>query len=323
MYLKNTVSDVYNFYNDLHPINQEALKFAGYFFIGDLLRPVNVYIHEQGHALAMQALFENSYPTITLTNYGRAGYASFGFQGPPTLSRLGNIFGENVVYAIVYAAGSLVETASLIGLAAISGTSRAYAMILPSLLSTMQYAISAITIDDFSRHPGHDFYNINRRAPIFYRIITAFILVITGLIAIKALCKFRTEVATWLHNTKVESKAPLFSVKILAQMTMRGTRRMMWLVRKQFAELHKELHEFYRMRRERSREIDRYQVLTAVRQRELSQKDAAEILDITKHQVHNLLTTLNPEERAGLVSKKRGKSSPTFRQLYLPSQAAR
>lgn len=58
-----------------------------------------------------------------------------------------------------------------------------------------------------------------------------------------------------------------------------------------------------------NKEMNRYQVLTKVRQREISQVDAAKILGITDRQVRNLLTSLKSKERAGLVSKKRGKSS--------------
>ena len=41
-----------------------------------------------------------------------------------------------------------------------------------------------------------------------------------------------------------------------------------------------------------NREMDRYQVLTKVRQRELSQVDAAKILGITDRQVRNLPAAL-------------------------------
>ena len=55
--------------------------------------------------------------------------------------------------------------------------------------------------------------------------------------------------------------------------------------------------------------------VTKVRQRELSQVDAAKILGITDRQVRNLLAALKSMGRAGLVSKKRGKSSNRCKSL--------
>ena len=56
-------------------------------------------------------------------------------------------------------------------------------------------------------------------------------------------------------------------------------------------------------------ELEKYRVLSAIQNKEISQIKGAEILELTTRQVRNLLGNLNLEGPEGLISKKRGKPS--------------
>lgn len=57
------------------------------------------------------------------------------------------------------------------------------------------------------------------------------------------------------------------------------------------------------------KELDRFAVLEQVRKKQLTQRDAAEILGISDRQIRNLLVTIETHGAKGMISKKRGQPS--------------
>ena len=57
------------------------------------------------------------------------------------------------------------------------------------------------------------------------------------------------------------------------------------------------------------KELFRHHIFKKLVEKELTQKKAAEILNISDRQVRNLLKSFNTNDVKGLISKKRGKAS--------------
>lgn len=83
-----------------------------------LTYPLHVYIHECGHVLAAQILYQNAKPKIQIHG--------FGFQEAMTiantreLSKIGKIFGSAFSKAVCYSSGNLAVLITLIGIRALT-----------------------------------------------------------------------------------------------------------------------------------------------------------------------------------------------------------
>jgi hypothetical protein len=74
-----------------------------------ITRPLFAYFHESVHALALMILFKNAHPQIFIRIGGFAGGCLPGFEGPSSLSSIGNLLGAgNMVSAVAPIADNII-----------------------------------------------------------------------------------------------------------------------------------------------------------------------------------------------------------------------
>jgi hypothetical protein len=151
----------------------------------DSLKRFGAYIHEEGHAMALQLLYKNSYPKIYLDTFGN-GICEFGFPRVwkflpftevPVLSVIGKIIGRNTAETIVAAAGPALEITALT-IVILRYPKYAAPLLLTNTVMVALYALSALVLDSNCHYTGHDYCNIWKSGgPIAYTAaaVTAFV----------------------------------------------------------------------------------------------------------------------------------------------------
>lgn len=165
---------------ELSCMNWNLLTICGQISVGgSIALPLDSYLHEVGHVIAMLLLFSDSSPKIKLQNYGYDGGASHANvpagESRPRLSKLGHLLGYNNSDAIISASGPIVTCINLIAITCLS-RSQFYVQFLLTAAniaigkSFFSYAISTYEYEDdeIPSNLGHDFLAVKHSAGRFW-----------------------------------------------------------------------------------------------------------------------------------------------------------
>lgn len=128
--------------------------------IGFAMSPLQVIIHESGHAIAACILHKNANPKIELRNYGYIG-GGLRYDGN-SLSKVGEWLGISNATAVICAAGPVVDMVTALALLRFF-PGNGYSFV--GLQKTFYYVISALSEKGFYTNKkeddnGHDFVGV-------------------------------------------------------------------------------------------------------------------------------------------------------------------